>query len=65
MFAIHLPKPLELRLTALAREAILEFIDNLEDFYLAEARSHQNCKTISLANVERQLSVKNIRKTSL
>ena len=33
--------------TTLAREAILEFIEDLEDFYLAEARAHKNRKAIA------------------
>jgi RHH-type rel operon transcriptional repressor/antitoxin RelB len=37
--------------TTLAREAILEYIDDLEDFYLAEARARQNRKTIPLDDV--------------
>ena len=52
VLAIRLLEPIELRLnaltettgrtkTALAREAILEFIDDLEDFYLAEARTRR------------------------
>ncbi len=68
MLSIRLPEPVELRLnalakttgrtkTALAREAILEFIDDLEDFYLAEARRRKNRKTIPLAEIERQQSV--------
>ena len=70
MPTIRLPESIELRLNALAeitgrtkaalaREAILEFIGDLEDFYLAEARSRKNHITISLANVERQQSVRN------
>ena len=31
--------------TALARMAILEYIDDLEDYYLAESRSRKNRKT--------------------
>ncbi len=68
MLAIRLPEPIELRLnalaattgrtkTTLAREAILEFIDDLEDFYLAEARARKNRKTIALDDVERQLGL--------
>ena len=45
--------------TALAREAILEHLDDLEDFYLAEARARQNRKTIPLIDVERELSLAN------
>jgi RHH-type rel operon transcriptional repressor/antitoxin RelB len=69
MLAIRLPESIELRLnalakttgrtkTALAREAILEFIGDLEDFYLAEARFQKKRKTIPLAEIERQQSVK-------
>ena len=32
---------------------ILEYIDDLEDYYLAEARARKNRKTIPLADVER------------
>ena len=42
---------------ALAREAILEYIDDLEDFYLAEARARKNRKTIPLEDVERELGL--------
>ena len=70
MLAIRLPEPIELRLnalaettgrtkTTLAREAILEFIDDLEDFYLVEARARKNRKTIALDDVERQLGLGN------
>lgn len=68
MLSIRLPEPVELRLnalakttgrtkTALAREAILEFIGDLADFYLAEGRRRKNRKTIPLAEIERQQSV--------
>jgi len=30
--------------TTLAREAILEYIDDLEDYYLAEARARKNTR---------------------
>lgn len=66
MLAIRLPDTIEKRLdtlasetgrtkTALAREAIVEYIDDLEDYYLAEARARRNRKTIALADVEREL----------
>jgi RHH-type transcriptional regulator, rel operon repressor / antitoxin RelB len=53
MLTIRLPEEIEQRLealaqetgltkTTLAREAILEYIDDLEDFYLAEARARKN-----------------------
>lgn len=68
MLAIRLPESVESRLaalaeetgrtkTTLAREAILEYIDDLEDFYLAEARARKNRKTIPLNDVERQLGL--------
>lgn len=70
MLAIRLTPDIEDRLnrltretgrskTALAREAILEHIDDLEDFYLAEARARQNRKTIPLGDVERELGLAN------
>ena len=66
MLAIRLPEAIEQRLaalatetgrtkTALAREAILEHIDDLEDYYLAEARARRNRRTIPLEDVERTL----------
>jgi RHH-type rel operon transcriptional repressor/antitoxin RelB len=68
MLAIRLPEEIEARLsalasetgrtkTALAREAILEYIDDLEDYYLAEARARKNRKTIPLSDVERELGL--------
>lgn len=68
MLAIRLPDTIEERLnalasetgrskTALAREAILEYIDDLEDYYLAEARARRNRKTIPLDEVERKLGL--------
>lgn len=68
MLAIRLPETIEARLnalasetgrskTALAREAILEYIDDLEDYYLAEARARRNRKTIPLDEVERKLGL--------
>ena len=68
MLAIRLPESVEDRLntlasetgrtkTALAREAIIEYIDDLEDYYLAEARARKNRKTIPLADVERKLGL--------
>jgi RHH-type rel operon transcriptional repressor/antitoxin RelB len=68
MLAIRLPEAIEERLnalaaetgrtkTALAREAILEYIDDLEDYYLAEARARRNRKTVPLADVERALGL--------
>src|SRR5574340_314045 len=68
MLAIRLPESIEARLNALAqetgrakstlaREAILEYIDDLEDYYLAEARARRNRNTIPLADVERELGL--------
>ena len=68
MLAIRLPDSIEERLnllaaetgrtkTALAREAIAEYIDDLEDYYLAEARARKNRKTIRLEDVERALGL--------
>jgi RHH-type rel operon transcriptional repressor/antitoxin RelB len=68
MLAIRLPDDIEQRLsalaietgrtkTALAREAILEYIDDLEDHHLAEARARRNRKTIPLEDVERALGL--------
>ena len=68
MLAIRLPETVEKRLsalaaetgrtkTSLAREAILEHIDDLEDLYLAESRARLNRKSIPLAEVERELGL--------
>jgi RHH-type rel operon transcriptional repressor/antitoxin RelB len=68
MLAIRLPDDIEQRLsalaietgrtkTALAREAILAYIDDLEDYHLAEARARRNRKTIPLEDVERVLGL--------
>ena len=69
MLAIRLPESIEERLdalaretgrtkTSLAREAILEYLDDLEDLYLAEARARRNRKTIPLEEVERTLGLR-------
>jgi RHH-type rel operon transcriptional repressor/antitoxin RelB len=55
----HLAQETGLTKTALAREAILEHIDDLEDYYLAQARARKNRKTISLEDVERELGLAN------
>jgi RHH-type rel operon transcriptional repressor/antitoxin RelB len=70
MLAIRLPVDIEERLnrltletgrtkTALAREAILEHLDDLEDFYLAQSRARKNRKLIPLDDVERDLGMAN------
>ena len=43
--------------TALAREAIVEYINDLEEYHLAEARARRGRKTISLEEVERELGL--------
>ena len=69
MLAIRLPEPIEERLESLAREtgrtksslvreAIVEYIDDLEDLYLAEARARRNRRTIPLDEVERTLGLR-------
>ena len=68
MLAIRLPDDIEMRLaslaaetgrtkSALAREAILEYIDDLEDLYLAEARARLNRKSIPMEELERELGL--------
>ncbi|MBK1693951.1 toxin-antitoxin system antitoxin subunit [Chromatium weissei] len=68
MLAIQLPDSIEERLTllaiesgrtksALVSEAIFEYIDDLEDFYLAEARVRENHQAISIVDVERILGL--------
>jgi RHH-type rel operon transcriptional repressor/antitoxin RelB len=72
MLAIRLPEDIELRLSALAnktgrtktfyaREAILEYLDDLEDLYLAEKRLNNikngKTKTIKLNQLEREIGL--------
>ncbi len=68
MLAIRLPEELETRLDKLAaktgrtktyyaREAIIEYLDDLEDYYLAESRLRNNAKSISIDEVERELGL--------
>jgi RHH-type rel operon transcriptional repressor/antitoxin RelB len=72
MLAIRLPEEIESRLgnlakktgrtkTFYAREAILEYIDDLEDLYLAEKRlgdiQKGKTKTIKLNQLERELGL--------
>ncbi|ADD27156.1 DUF6290 family protein [Meiothermus ruber] len=68
MLAIRLPKEIEERLEALAqktgrsksyyvRQAILEHLDDLEDYYLALERLEQNLPGIPLDEVERRLGL--------
>lgn len=66
MLAIRLPEDIEQRLAALAektgrtktwyaRQAILEYLDDLEDYHLAVARIDED--RLSLADMERQLAL--------
>ena len=72
MLAIRLPEDIELRLGALAkktgrtktfyaREAILEYLDDIEDLYLAEKRltsiQKGKTKTMKLDEVEHELGL--------
>ena len=72
MLAIRLPEDIELRLdnlakktgrtkTFYAREAILEYLDDLEDLYLAEKRlgniKNGKTKPIKLNQLERELGL--------
>jgi RHH-type rel operon transcriptional repressor/antitoxin RelB len=72
MLALRLPEDIEARLDALARktgrtksyyarEAIVEYIDDLEDLYLAQKRyaliEKGKARTLSLDEVERQLGL--------
>lgn len=72
MLAIRLPAEIEQRLAALAastgrsktfyaREAILEYLDDLEDIYLAESRLNElhigKSRTFSLEDVRAQLEL--------
>lgn len=72
MLAIRLPEDIELRLgnlakktgrtkTFYAREAILEYLDDLEDLYLAEKRlsniKNGKTKAIKLDQLERELGL--------
>lgn len=68
MLAIRLPKEIEERLQALARktgrsksyyvrQAILEHLDDLEDYYLAVERLEQNLPGIPLDELERRLGL--------
>ena len=74
MLALRLPSDIEMRLDALAkstgrtktfyaREAILEYLDDLEDAYLAQSRLADlhagRSSTISLDEVERRLGLAN------
>jgi RHH-type transcriptional regulator, rel operon repressor / antitoxin RelB len=68
MLAIRLPQEVEARLDSLAkktgrtktfyvREAVLEHLEEMEDYYLAAARSEKNLPGIPLEEVERRLDL--------
>lgn len=68
MLAVRLPKEIEERLEELARktgrsksyyvrQAILEHLDDLEDYYLAVERLEQNLPGIPLDELERRLGL--------
>jgi len=68
MLAIRLPEDIEKRLADLAektgrtktwyaRQALLEYLDDLEDYYLAESRVDES--RMSLDEVERRLGLEN------
>jgi RHH-type rel operon transcriptional repressor/antitoxin RelB len=68
MLAIRLPDKVDRRLaklakrarrtkTDLAREAILEHLEDLEDYYLAVARLDDQLQSIPLEEVERRLGL--------
>lgn len=68
MLAIRLTPEIEKRLEALAkktgrsktyyaREAIQEYLQDLEDYYLAEVRTEKNLPGLSLEEVEKRLGL--------
>ena len=68
MLAIRLPEDIEKRLANLAektgrtktwyaRQALLEYLDDFEDYYLADSRADES--RMSLEEVERRLELEN------
>lgn len=68
MLAIRLPEELERRIEALSRqtgrtktfyvrEALVEYLDDLEDYFLAEVRQKEAQPAIPLEDVERDLGL--------
>lgn len=68
MLAVRLPQEIEARLDSLAkktgrtktfyvREAVLDHLEELEDYYLAASRSEKNLPGISLEEAERRLDL--------
>ncbi len=70
MLAIRLPENIEKRLSKLAlktgrsktyyaRQAIVEYLDDLEDYYLAVSRLEQNLPAVSFKEMEKRLGLDN------
>ncbi len=68
MIAVRLPSKIERRLEKLARktgrtktfyvrEAILQYLDDLEDYHLAAQRLEENLPSVPLEEVERRLGL--------
>ena len=68
MLAVRLPEEIENRIALLARstgrtksfyvrEAVVEYLDDLEDYYLAESRRNTPLPAISLDQIERDLGL--------
>lgn len=68
MIAVRLPSKIEKRLEKLARktgrtktfyvrEAILQYLDDLEDYHLAAQRLEENLSGVPLEEVERRLGL--------
>ena len=68
MIAVRLPDEIELRLQALAkktgrtktfyvREAVLEHLEDIEDYYLAAARLEENLPGVSFEEMEKKLGL--------
>ncbi|PWB55200.1 MAG: anti-toxin [Nitrosomonadales bacterium] len=68
MLAVRLPEEIENRIALLARstgrtksfyvrEAVVEYLDDLEDYYLAEARGNSPLPAIPLDQIERDLGL--------
>ncbi len=68
MIAVRLPDEIEKRLNALARktgrtktfyvrEAVLEHLQDLEDYYLAAARLEKKLPAVSLAEMEKRVGL--------
>ena len=68
MLAVRLPEEIDKKLTraakktnqtktAFARQAILEYIDDVEDYFLAISRLEENLKSIPLDAVEKKIGL--------